>query len=103
MRTEPMTVPKLRHWAGRITGALGVPPEVAFDLPKTTLIGNERLQIQNHRGVVEYTSRRIRVRSREGEIVVTGTRLRIGSIFQDEMVIEGNIMHIDLPAGGALG
>lgn len=83
-----------------MSGTLGIPPELAFDLPKATLIGTGQLQVENHKGVLEYTSRRIRIRSSAGEIIVTGSRLRIGSIFQDEMVVEGNILHIELTTGG---
>lgn len=100
MGTELITGHRLKGWMGRVSGTLGIPPELALDLPKATLIGTGQLQIENHKGVLEYTSRRVRVRSRMGEIVVSGSRLRIGSIFQDEIVIEGNILHIELSEGG---
>lgn len=92
--------PRLRRWVDRISGALGIPPEVALDLPKATLIGSVQVQVQNHRGILEYSPQRIRIRSRSGEIVVTGAHLRIGSIYREEMSIEGRILSVELPEGG---
>lgn len=93
--------PRLKRWVDRMSGALGIPPEVALNVPKATLIGSLQLQVENHRGILEYTSRRVRIKSQGGEIIVTGNRLRIGSIYQQDMVIEGNITGVELPKGGA--
>lgn len=94
---------RLRGWIDRLSGALDIPPEIALDLPKATLIGTLQLQVENHRGVIEYTSQRVRIRTRHGEMTVIGERLRIGSIYQKDLVIEGTIMGVEIEkVGGRL-
>lgn len=92
--------PRLRRWVDRLSGALDLPPEVVLDVPKITLVGTLHLQVENHRGILEYTPERVRIRVSDGELVVTGDHLRIGSIFQQELAIEGRITGMQLPAGG---
>lgn len=86
-----------------LTGSMDMPQEVVLDIPKVTLIGGVQVQVENHRGVLEYTPTCIRVRTRDGVLVVTGGRLRIGSIFRDEVVVEGRIERIELAGDGAAG
>lgn len=93
-------VPRFRRWVDRLSGVLEIPPEIALDIPKATLIGHLQLQVENHRGVLEYTSRRVRIRTHAGELVVNGSRLTIGSIFQKDILIEGHITGVELPGVG---
>lgn len=78
------------------SGALELPQDIVLDVPRATLIGSVQLQVGNHKGVLEYTPTRVRVRTRDGVIEVTGSRLRIGSIFRDEMTVEGRIDKVEL-------
>lgn len=97
MGSSSLTQPTRFHrWIERFTGVFDIPPEVALDVPKTTWIGRRQLQIENHKGIVEYTSRKIRVRTAMGQLVVTGSRLKIGSIFSGEIVIDGQITGVEL-------
>jgi sporulation protein YqfC len=73
---------------------LELPQDTLLDLPKVTLIGGRQLHVENHRGVLEYSTRKIRVNTTQGELVVDGSRLRITSIFLQEMVIDGRISNI---------
>lgn len=86
-----------------LTGALEMPGEVLLDLPRATLIGAMQVQIENHKGILEYQPTRVRVRTHGGELVVNGSRLRIGSIFKDEVVIEGRITSLGLARSAVEG
>ncbi|HHT25700.1 MAG TPA: sporulation protein YqfC [Firmicutes bacterium] len=70
---------------------LELPQDTLLDLPKVTLIGARQLQVENHRGVLEYNTHKIRINTTQGELVVDGARLRITGIFLQEMVIDGRI------------
>ena len=87
---------RLSRWMEGLAGGLEIPPEVALDVPKATLIGRLQLQIENHKGIVEYNSRKVRVRTGSGQMVVTGSRLTIGSIFREELVVDGHIAGVQL-------
>ena len=73
-----------------------MPREVMLDVPRVTMIGTLQVQIENHKGVLEYTPGRVRVRTRDGALTVSGSRLKIGSIFREEVVIDGRIDRIEL-------
>lgn len=75
----------------RVTDFLDLPRDIFLDLPKITLLGNLQLQIENHYGIIEYSPGIIRVSSRRGEIMVTGSDLLIETILAEEISIVGKI------------
>lgn len=70
---------------------LELPGDVALNLPKTVLFGNVQLQMENHRGIIEYTANTIRLGVGDGEVVVTGENLTLRHLLPDEVLIEGKI------------
>ena len=75
----------------KTTAALGLPEEVVFDLPQIVLTGNFQVAIENHRGIVAYNRKEVRVLAGGGEVIVSGEDLVIRSIMANEVVIEGAI------------
>ncbi|HLT57733.1 MAG: sporulation protein YqfC [Limnochordales bacterium] len=82
--------------AERLVRALELPQDIVFNLPKTTLIGDVQMLVENHQGLLKYTPREIRIRTTQGELVVTGSRLAIGSILPQELVVDGRILQVQL-------
>ncbi len=80
----------------RLARALELPPEVVLDFPKTTLIGNVQVLVENHQGLLAYDPHTIRVRTSRGELIISGSGLRIGSIVPRELVVDGHIFHVEL-------
>ncbi len=85
-----------RRSVERVADLLELPRDVVLDLPRLTLVGKLQLTVENHRGLVEYTPERVRIAVHEGEIVVTGRGLAIGSVYRDEMIIGGRIDGLEL-------
>ena len=44
-----------------MTDVLELPKDLVLNLPRITMVGNIQLTIENHRGVILYSDRRIRV------------------------------------------
>lgn len=82
--------------AERLARSLDLPPEVVLDFPKTTLIGNVQALVENHRGLLAYHPHLIRVRTATGELVITGSGLRIASILPRELIVDGHIVQVEL-------
>ncbi len=80
-----------RKMKGAIAETFELPKEILLDLPRVTVTGNQQLYIQNHRGIVEYTDKIIRISISGGELVVKGERLIIRNVFSEEILIEGVI------------
>ncbi|HBT46683.1 MAG TPA: sporulation protein YqfC [Peptococcaceae bacterium] len=76
-----------------------LPPDVVMDLPRLTLVGNSRLVVENHRGLLVYTRDSIRIKVSTGEITVDGVDLILRAIRPEALVVEGNITQITLAQG----
>ena len=79
-----------------ITDALELPLDVTLDLPKITLIGHLKINITNHRGIIEYTKELIRINSKIGMIKITGESLEIRNVLMEEISINGSIKSIEI-------
>jgi sporulation protein YqfC len=70
---------------------LDLPQDVTSDLPRLTMIGNVQLYIENHRGVLHFSSDLLRLALSKGKLEVHGKQLVIRAIFSEEVFIEGII------------
>ncbi|SHK79611.1 sporulation protein YqfC [Desulforamulus aeronauticus] len=68
-----------------------IPRDIMLDLPKIVLVGNLQVFIENHRGIVEYTVEKVRIKVGEGEVGITGHDLMLRNIKMDEICVEGHI------------
>lgn len=74
--------------------ALEMPEELALDLPRVTLIGNVSLHIENHRGIINYSAREVRLRVSEGYPIARGSGFKLRSISKTDVSLEGEINHL---------
>jgi len=68
-----------------------LPEDILLNLPRMTFVGQKRLSIENHRGVIEYTREKIRVGMRGGEIIIYGRELQMIRFMADEIHVGGSI------------
>ncbi|TDF96734.1 sporulation protein YqfC [Paenibacillus piri] len=76
------------------TKLLDLPQDVAMDLPRMTMIGNVQLYIENHRGVLHFSSDRLLLAFPKGRLEVHGKELVIRAILTEEVLVEGVIGEI---------
>ncbi len=77
------------------TNFFDLPRDVVLNLPRIIVIGNNQFYIENHRGVMEYSDHLIRVRITGGELQVAGSELIIRNVYQEEIIIEGQIQRVE--------
>ena len=80
----------------RFIETFDLPPEVMLNLPLIMMVGGKSLILENHRGILEYSRERIRIRLVKGEIILTGRNLLIQSISNEEIQIKGELTGINL-------
>ena len=80
----------------KILRALEMPEDIIYDLPKITLVGDLQCVIENHRGIIAYTSNEVRIAVSIGEIGICGEMLTIRNITKDECNLDGKIKLISL-------
>jgi len=78
----------------KISDALELPKEITLDIPKITILGAESVTIENHKGIISYSDNQIRVNTGCGILSISGQRLAIKSIIQEEIIITGQIGNI---------
>lgn len=80
----------------KIADTLDVSKEIILDTSKITLIGNREITVENYRGIIEYTSKKIRLISNPTQIQICGTELDIKTMAQDFLYITGVIECVSL-------
>ncbi|MNC38233.1 YabP family protein [compost metagenome] len=82
---------KLDQWTA---GILDVPEDIAQDIPRLTMIGNIRLQIENHRSVLHFSEERLLLTLSRGSLEILGSNLSIRTIMAEEVLVEGVIREL---------
>lgn len=70
---------------------LEIPKDLVLDLPKVTVIGQNELYLENHKGIIEYSLNRLRVNLSRGFLEIEGKDLEISILMPEEMKIIGEI------------
>jgi sporulation protein YqfC len=88
---------KTKRVKQRLANILDIPKDVMLDLPKIVMVGNVQVFLENHSGIIEYTSNIIRAQTNVGEIRIEGNNLSLKNILPDEIVVEGIIYSLSFP------
>ena len=79
-----------------ISEALELPIDIMMDLPRLTVIGNIEASLLNHKGIIEYTEKTIRINTKSGVFKIIGEDLEIKTILSEEIIITGLIEDIEI-------
>ena len=78
-------------WRQNLADLLELPREIVLNLPRLTVIGNLQCYLENHRGVIEYSTEKIRLSVNGGEVMISGSDLVIRYLGSEEIAIDGTI------------
>jgi sporulation protein YqfC len=73
---------------------LEIPGDLVLDLPRLTITGRNELYLVNHKGIIEYSTVRMRINLSRGFLEVDGKNLEIQALMPDEMRVIGDISSI---------
>ncbi len=85
----------MRKKARKIDEILEIPTELSTDNPKITVLGFEKILIENHKGILEYQDYYIRLNTYIGLININGFNLTLDEMNTDDLIITGKIESID--------
>jgi len=71
-----------------------IPEDIILNVTRLTIVGNLQMIIENHRGLIEYSPELIRVGAGNGQIVVAGEELAVGSVLTEDLSIMGRFTRI---------
>ena len=89
---------KTRRMKQMVADVLELPSEVAMDLPKITLAG-QMLLVENHKGIIEYSREKIRLRVGGGWLEISGQGMVLKALRNEELAIGGKIEKLLLETG----
>ncbi|GIN85441.1 sporulation protein YqfC [Heyndrickxia sporothermodurans] len=77
-----------RSW---MTNTMELPQDVMMDLPRITMIGQIHIYIENHRGLITFSDREVRLMLKQGQLLIKGKSFVIKTILPEEILLEGKI------------
>lgn len=83
---------KLKETLGEV---LDIGEDIIMDLPRITLCGNRTINIENHKGIMDYAPLNIKIRVSNGFIEIAGENLVLKDINREEIILEGNILKLN--------
>jgi sporulation protein YqfC len=82
---------QMRSW---LTNKLELPADLVMDLPRITMIGQIHIYIENHRGLLTFSDKELRLLLKQGQLLVRGEQFVIKTILPEEILLEGKINHV---------
>ena len=84
-----------KKWVGRVRSWMAknmdLPQDVMMDLPRVTMIGQIHIYIENHRGLLAFTDKELRLLLKQGQLLIKGKAFVIKTILPEEILLEGQI------------
>lgn len=77
-----------------LTAKLDLPKDVILNLPKITIIGNNEITIENHKGIILFERNIIKINTKEKIIDIEGENFEILYIGDSTIAISGKFKSI---------
>ena len=74
---------------------LEIPQEISTNLPKLTIVGFEKILIENYKAILEYQDFYIRISTYIGILNINGYELDLKEMTTDDLLITGRVEGID--------
>ena len=85
---------KIKGLCEDLAERLELPQEAVGDAVRLTAVGDRRLLIENHCGLLAYGTEEIRVSTGRGQIVLRGTELGMRAMNRAELLITGRLQSL---------
>lgn len=79
---------RMKNW---IAHHMQLPADVLMDLPRITMIGQLHIYIENHQGVLRFSSQELRLLLKQGQLLIKGDGFVLKTILPEELLLEGRI------------
>lgn len=78
----------------RVARALDMPLDVICDVPRIELMGNSSVNIENFRGILDYSEKCIKINTTVGIVEINGEDILIESITDESIMLKGEFTGI---------
>lgn len=66
-------------------------PELTSDVPKITMIGQQRVQVEQHKGIVTYQAAKVAIQTSAGLLQIEGENINLNRYTSSEIIVTGVI------------
>ena len=80
---------------GKFDKLFDIPEEISSEIPKVTILGFNKMLIENYKCILEYQDFFIRIKMSTGLININGFNLTMNEMTKDDLIITGLIESID--------
>ena len=87
------------NWMQKLLDGMDLMDETLPGIPVVEIAGENRVLIENHEGVNEYSLERIGVKVKYGQVWICGCGLKLSKMTQERLVISGRIDCVQLKRG----
>lgn len=87
---------KWREFPEETAHLFDLPMDAAAGLPRITLTGRKRVCVENHRGLLSYSTERMELSGGRIRVCITGCDLYLRVMKKDAVVITGDIHSVEL-------
>jgi sporulation protein YqfC len=95
IRQEEIHMDKRREVISKaMADLLEIPGDLVLDMPRLTITGRNELYLENHKGIIEYSTNRMRINLSRGFLEILGENLEIQALMPEEMKVLGDISSI---------
>lgn len=78
-----------------LTNNLDLPSSVIFDIPLITVIGNGKINIENFKNILEYSSSTIKILTSCGILKIEGKNLFLKELSKEKIFVKGKILKFE--------
>ncbi len=80
---------------GKFDKLFDIPEEISSDIPKVTILGFNKMLVENYKCILEYQDFFIRIKMKTGLININGFNLVMNEMTKDDLIITGLIEGVD--------
>ncbi len=84
----------------KIAQMLEFPEDVIRNVPRIFMVDNLELRVENSMGVLKYSPEHLKIKTPQGNLIVDGKGMVIKAIMPEEIIIRGEILHLQLDFRG---
>ena len=85
----------MKRRVSKLDEILEIPIELSTNTPKVTILGFEKVLIENYKGILEYQDYFVRLNTYIGIININGFNLKLEEMTTDDLIVTGKIDSID--------
>ena len=79
----------------RLDSLFDIPEEISGKISKVTILGFNKMLIENYKAILEYQDFFIRIKMLDGIISINGIELLMNEMTKDDLIITGTIDEVE--------